>query len=919
MAKRISSIFSLSLTRDDKVNESAHIHASQHIGSESPVHSVEGAPNKLHKHHLAAPSELSIEDGLSPLAPPPLVSDEGVFRPPSSHRSGPDSRLGSRASSPASLNLVQSREESRSRPQTPVFPAPPGASVTNSPSQAFTPTSGKIKKKSWALTKPGGQNHDEEYAQAWIAGLRELVPYDLAALLRGDKVEQRIFHCLKCLLMALQVSEIWNDQGDTLVYLYPPSSKKGPCFKFHSSLLMDSRTLLNLRFASPTSPVENDDDLQKLQVALAELTTASQGTRPPSQASSTASRPSLNFSVPNINTSFNDQKHVYLPLGFDRDLSHPGTEPQGNDLELVVLYRNFFAFLTGGALVATPRQVTLFSIMMGISTILKRFSFTNSDGSTFGEVPTSSFARYCDELRLGDVRTSREKTIEAIVLGEQFRSWTLYNEGFTHAVGKLADIKAIKSPKYEKISPITVNRLERAQLELEQKLVNLTGKLNDFDFPSMFAGIANSQSSTEAKMVRFKEWKVAFLDFRKFTLSYYRRQYGSWPPKASSKKNNFEESGLNRVLLKELYKDFIDLYDILVDQTSLTTRTVDMPPMADDAETSDLNESIQHAIRRVESEYDRATPPVVPPMPFDTPLLPQFSHSFNRRHVVVSDKTALQSKKLRENEVNEVLLGSYNRTSINASSFVQEFFSYERRLGHGKVLEQIVDARCGQWLFLYAVLQALPLMVVDARDLQYTDGVEYFLCIAPRGGRPWMKDDQSTSRSWYNVASGGGIVSLPADQIDHSVEGVYRRSHCWTAATEWIPAKGDDGQHVYPGQVPSIKSQAWNGQIAAPQYRNPQDSPYISPHASPLLKPASSASSDVRRISRDRSSISGLGLEPIDASASHQSTSRPASMLSQTIKFEADPNMTFDAILGTSDEQQKPKGKKGRKSVPSLK
>lgn len=674
---------------------------------------------------------------------------------------------------------------------------------------------------------------------------------------------------------------------------------------------MDSITLVTLRSASPNSPVENDDDLQQLQAALAVLTTASQGIRPPSQASSTASRPSLNFSVPNMNASLSDQKHVYLPLGFDRDLSHPGTEPQGNDLELVVLYRNFFAFLAGGALVATPRQVTLFSIMMGISTILRRFSFMSSDVSTFGEVPTSSFARYCDELRLGDVRSSREKTVEAIVLGEQLRSWPLYNEGFTHAVGKWADIKDIKSPKYEKITPITIKRLERAQMDLEQKLVNLTGKLNDFDFPSMFAGIANSQSSTEAKMVRFKQWKVAFLDFRKFTLAYYRRRYGSWPPKASSKKNNFEESGLNRVLLKQLYKDFTDLYDILVDRTSLTTRTVDMPPMADDAETSDLNETIQHAIRRVESEYDRATPPVVPPMPFDTPLLPQFSHSFNRRHVVVSDKTALQSQKLRDNEVNEVLLGSYNRTSINASLFVQDFFSYERRLGHGKALEQIVDARCGQWLFLYAVLQALPLMVVDARDLQYTEGVEYFLCIAPRGGRPWMKEDQSTSRSWYNVASGGGIVSLPADQIDHSVEGIYRRSHCWTAATEWIHAKGEDGQQLHPGHTPSPQAHPWNAPDAPPQYLNPQESPYMSQHGSPLLKPASPAYPDVRSVSHDRSSVSS-GLEPISAPIS-QSDSRPASMLSSTIKFEANPNMTFDAILGTSDEQQKPKGKKGKK------
>ncbi|KAK5449455.1 hypothetical protein LTS15_008999 [Exophiala xenobiotica] len=894
MAKRVSSLFSLSLTRDDKDRE--HEQISYPSGTEYPhtsSHASIAAPQKLHKHHATTSSDISLHDRLPPLAPPPLVSNEGDYRPPSSQRSGPDSRLGSRTSSPISLNLVRSRDDSRSRPQSPAFTVPPDGASIGSPGRPLTATSTKIKKKSWGPTKHERQSHEEGLSQpkAWIAGIRELVAYDLTPLLMGAKVP-----------------EVWDDEGDTLIYLYPPSSGKGPCFKIHSSLLMDSRALFNLRLASPTSPVEKDSDLQQLHAAFAELTTASLGGRPPSQASSTASRPSLNFSIPNLVTAVNEQRHVYVPLTFDRDLSQPWSEPQGDDLELVVLYRNFFGFLAGGALVATPRQVTLFSHFLGISTILKRFAFTNSDGSTFGEVPTSSFARYCDELRLSDVRSSREKTIEAIVLGEQLKSWPMYHEGFTHAVGKLADIKALRSPKYEKISPITMNRLERAQLDLEQRLLNVRGKLEDFEFPSMFVGVANSQSSTEAKLVRFKEWKAAFVDFRKFTLSHYRRRYGAWPPKASSKKNNFEESGLNRVLLQELYKDFTDLYDILVDRSSITTRTADMPPMADDAETSDLNESIQHAIRRVESEYDRATPPVVPPMPFDTPLLPQFSHSFNRTHVVVVDKTALQIKKLRENEVNEVLLGSYNRMSINASPWIQAFFNYERRAGHGKYLEQIVDARCGHWLFLYAVLQALPMTVVDARDLKYTDGVEYFLCAAPKGGRPWMKEDQSTSRTWYNGQIGGG--HLTADQIDHSVEGIYRRSHCWTSAAEWTQTQEGVAQPIQQDQAAGLRPQQRTSHAGASPYLVLQQSPYVSPHASPLMRPLSPVYSDTRSISHDRTSLS-LGLETMGTLPSQQ-TPRPSSTFNPPIKFEANPNMTFDAILGTTDEP-KPKGKKGKR------
>ncbi|KAJ9605857.1 hypothetical protein H2200_009706 [Cladophialophora chaetospira] len=879
MAKRLSALFSSSRDSDNH-----HPTPTPPSAGTSSPHYVPQSPNRLHKHQLASSSQIDLNDGLTPLAPPPLLS-EGPFRPPSSHRSGTDSRPGSRNSS---------RDGSRSRPQTPNLLIPPG--FTGSPGLPATPPSGRIvKKRSWL---PGKQQDKHKFedgpasSDAWIAAIKEHIPYGLGPLLKGERVP-----------------DLWNDRGDTFIYLYPPSSGKGPCFRVHSSLLADSTSLVNLRRQSPTSPVDRNEDLPHLQTPSSATSPNPGQIRPPSQDSTLTYR-TTNFSVPGIFSPVNEDKHVYLPMAFEGDMSQPGSIPQGDDFELVVLYRNFFAFLTGGALVSTPRQLTLFSIFMGISTILKRLAFSNSDGSTWGDVPYNSFSGYCDELRMADVRASREKTIEAIVLGEHLRSWPLYNEGFCHAVGRLADIKSIKSPKYMMMSPITTNRLERAQIDMEQRLLVIRAKLEDFDFPSMFAGIANSQTSTEAKLIRFKEWKSAFLDFRRFMMSYLRRRYGAWPPKASSKKNNFEESGLNRALLRELYQDLTDLYDVLVDRTAVTTRTVDMPPMDDDAETNDQNETLQHAVRRIESEYDRATPPVLPPIPFDTPLIPQFSNSFNRRHVLMSDKDAASSKKLKENEINEVLLGSYNRESINASTFIQDFFNYERSLGKGKTLEQVVDARCGQWLFMYAVLQALPMTVVDARDLRFTEGVEYFLCVAPRGGRPWMKEDQSVSRAWYNVNNGGGYVSLPADLIDHSVEGVYRRSHCWTAATKWTAtspqAAAVDTFHRV--ETHGIQRRPVSGASAMSRspYVSPTHSPYASPLQSPLLRPISPPGSDgLRAVSRDSRSSMNLGLEATEAPLAIRSSSRPP-------PAALNPNITFDAILGTTEDQPKGKGKKGK-------
>ena len=678
--------------------------------------------------------------------------------------------------------------------------------------------------------------------------------------------------------------ELWNDTADTFVYLFPEATGYGPSFKVDSFLFTSSQTLRSMSKESGQNGYQNGQYLKSQQMLASQMNSMSLG--PQDTFSLQAARP---YNAYNGNIAIN--KHLHLPLEFDGDVSSPNVQLKGDDSELLILYRNLFAFLMGGALVATPRQATLYPIFMGISTILTRFGFSNVDGSTYGEICSSSFTRYCDELRLADVRSSREKTIEAVVLGERMRSWPLYNEGFVHTAGKLVDVKQIQSPKYNQISPITRNRLERASLDLEGRLRTVRYKLEDFDFPSMFAGIANSQTEPEGKMVRFKAWKSSFINFRKHIIAHYRQRYGAWPPRASSKKNNFEESGLNRIVLKEMYQDFCDLYDMLADRAELTSRTIDMLG-GHDAETSDMNESTQHALRRVESEYDRSTPPVQPPIPFDVPLIPSLSASFNRTHVQTAHVLASnanmkeRSKRLKDNEVNEILLGSYNRDNIKATPWLEDFLRFERRSGHAKSIDEIADLRCGQWLLLYAILQALPMCVVDARDLRFTEGVEYLLCMPPRGGRPWMKEDTSQSRNWYNVASGGGVVSLPGDMIDHSVEGIYRRSHCWTIAAEW--AQTSDAMSPTTQMAlgaPLVPPPIVGG--GSPR-QSPHGSPHLSPHLSPAVRPVSPALSESGlRKNANRSSLA-IGLQ--EAAPPFQQTSRPVSI--------NNPDMTFDSILG---------------------
>jgi hypothetical protein len=581
---------------------------------------------------------------------------------------------------------------------------------------------------------------------------------------------------------------------------------------------------------------------------------------------------------------------------FNGDVSNPQGQLSGDDIDMLVLFRNFFAFLVGQALVATPQHPSLFSVFMEISSLLSRFEFSNLDGSTFGETATSSFSNYCDELQLSDVRKSREKTIEAIILGERMRFVPLYNESFVHGVGRLGDIKRLNSPKYRLISPVTQKRLERASIDLENRLQTVRAKLDEFYFPSLFAGIANSTTANESKTIRFKSWKASFLAFRKNTISHYRARYGSWPPKARSKKNQFEESGLNRLVLNELYRDFTDLYDMLVDRTSLTTRSADMP--ADDTGAADPQESTARALRRVMSEYDRSTPPVQPPIPFDTPLLPNLA-SIRRKKMDAKKEAKERVKRLKDSEISEVLVGCYNHESMKATPFLEDFMRFERRSAHGKSIEEMADFRCGQWLFMYSVLQSLPMLVVDAPGVRFNQGVEYFLCVPPRSGSPWSRDEAKTGRSWFGVVGGQGVVNLPSDIVANGVEGVYRRSHCWQVALQWAEKSQifSTAMMMEDNTNSSLSSMPPPPLSSVGSSSDPQPTPLLTPGGMtppmislPYGRTSSPGANSAMRHNH-RASIH-VGLEALPLPAGVMPMDPPNRPLSHN------PHMSFDDILG---------------------
>lgn len=467
-------------------------------------------------------------------------------------------------------------------------------------------------------------------------------------------------------------------------------------------------------------------------------------------------------------------------------LSEPGHSSDNEDLDRLISIRNLFAFLTGQPLVGTKTRPTILDAFIQISALLEEFGFTSMDGNTFGDAVDLSFGFYIETLGLADCRSSREKTVEALVLGERMRYMELYNEAFAHAAGKYSAIMELRLPTFEKLSPQTRQKLERAHLDLVNRQHGVNTYLEQFEFPSLFAGIANSTSVPELRAIRFKVWRNSFNKMRAFVLNHYKTTFGNWPPKASSTKNTLTESGLNRLVLKVLYSDMCALYDLLVDREKLTTRVIDEVPSISSA----ADKMTTSALRNMLSEFDRSKPPVLPPVPFDLPQLPSMTAVWANYFSLSTKDQIKYDKRIKDHELILVLNKAYNYdTNTVKMPFLDKFKEFEIREAKGKLAPDLADQRIGYWLFLYVVIQSLPTLVVDAPGLKYTEGVEYFLCEPPMGNPPWV-DDRQVRKMWYEVTGGGGLVELSADAVLFSVEAIYHRSHCWLAGKQWEGIEG---------------------------------------------------------------------------------------------------------------------------------
>ncbi|KAL2060371.1 hypothetical protein VTL71DRAFT_9766 [Oculimacula yallundae] len=731
----------------------------------------------------SVPFQFSNTNEDTPPPPPPHASNPHKLQ---KQTTTPISMTSPRDTSPSPHSLEERRPRADSLLLPPAeiaqprsFSTPISASRPVSTNMSDEESNNKIKKRrSWlpsSRSKSRSRHPSQDLASspaAWISAGGNKIEYSLSFLLAGDKIP-----------------ELWDDspEANMYVYLYPEGSGHGPQIKCHSLVAQCSQPLLDIIYdnAKPGasgSSRPNGRPRGRSFEGRANLNTddatrnfAIRGpTTPPYDTPDNVS-PTSGESVPSLADVPRDV-HLYYPV----ELLSSGPFAE-QDIQNLVDARNLFAFFNGQPLVSTPINSSYLQIFMAISAALAKFMFSNQDGTSFGESADAALNFYLDDLKLADIRGSSEKIVEGLVISEQMRCTALYIEAFAHAVGKFVSIKSLQT--YNLLSETTRLQIQQSRRDLTKQQNIASQRLNDFVYPSLWSGVANSTSSAESKIVRFKNWKLSYISMRKHVLHFYKKRYNHWPPKAGNEDIALHEGGLNRLVMKLLYADFCALYDYLVDRSALTTRGVQE---SEDRESGHDVSPTAAALRKLLGEFDRSSPPVQPPIPYDTPLVPMIQ-TVEPQYPKLSpkDQHKLQIRSLKEYEMRLLLTKSHNVEMHSNNEFVQMYLDFEAKEARGKNALELSEMRYGHWIFLYAVIQSLPMLVTDAPTLKYTDSVEYFLCQMPANPKPWIEDSGRVNRNWYNTA-GGGLVNLPSHMVESSVEAVYNRSHCWKVAEQFM-------------------------------------------------------------------------------------------------------------------------------------
>ncbi|KAL8732127.1 MAG: hypothetical protein Q9181_004054 [Wetmoreana brouardii] len=536
--------------------------------------------------------------------------------------------------------------------------------------------------------------------------------------------------------------ELWDEQGDTLVYMYMRGSrtKPPPSFRISSSIIeaAGSKFFIDQLYNAQepegwpgfvpnvrpnTAPqIDSSEDYEAYR----------NGIEGPDAIRPVSGLQQLAPAVPN-----GVLHELYVPW--------PGAETGIHSTIWHITTRNFFAILANAnALVGT----TLHEAMYKLFERLNLYPDYLDDRTDKVRWMTSYITRH----RFDDVRNNPSYAASLLAFSETpgVRWREGYLEAFVHCVGMLnMGLRTI--PEWRFITSQTKMFMESAHLEIEDRLHRAQRWLLAFDFTAMWPTSSAPHSTARACFDRLRKWLC----------KYYENAFLHWPP-------TNEATWLTRDMVVRLKSDFHSLYDYLVDRDIMFDGTQYRPnqkwvmnsksgqnfradtyelPITDILLAFDKNNGFPH----IPHPYC-LTPPSTPAQnkpkssfTLKKPSSPTDVPAQSRRKAL-SYADASNVYTLRDQFVHTELISNYIR--FEQSDMIESIDPFE--------------ARRGRWILIYGILQVLATVSVDSPKLRYKEGAQYHLSPMMKGVVPWAEEG-----------------SPPEPEAEHT------RSYCWTVPDTW--------------------------------------------------------------------------------------------------------------------------------------
>ncbi|KAK8016861.1 hypothetical protein PG993_015050 [Apiospora rasikravindrae] len=431
--------------------------------------------------------------------------------------------------------------------------------------------------------------------------------------------------------------------------------------------------------------------------------------------------------------------------------------------------RNVFALLYHASLVGLSLHQALSDLHDRLDTYMP------PEADNVGTVLNYISARGID-----DARNDPETAVSLLAWSEmpEVRWEEGWREAFLHSAGMYSRLEGCADFKY--ITPITRALLERACLECQLRVQAAEERLCDF-------GYADTWPSSGP--ITTGPARSAADRLQKFIKDHYISLYGRWPPPASgATTSDGEEMWLTRNVAQTLQRDFGALYDYLVNRDivwdeSETRSSRKWMMVSESGNRAFAPDTRDLPLTDMLIEWDNRLR--FPHIPHPYPLVPESILPTTQNGNPSSGKSKKVDKDKEKNNrgggderilerrvqlayteaTNIYILGS----DLVSSPLVDGFVRFEKGDQVGAVDPSL--ARRGRWVLIYAILQTLASVAVDAPNVRYRDDVAYHLS-------PRLKGTKTPP--WKGVASA-------------APEAAHELSHCWLAPRAWGVGAGTTG------------------------------------------------------------------------------------------------------------------------------